>query len=303
MPLHSGMASITRYTTSAGATRWTVRYRQPDGSQTQKRGFRTKRDAELFSATTEVKKATGDYVAPRLGRVTVGQLAPSWLERKELLSRSTYTSAELTWRLHVAPRWESVAVSAVDVLAVEAWITSMIRGGKGAVVVRQAHGVSVGILDDAQKGRADRGQSGEGCRESTCAAGQAARLPDGRRRAPARRRGGRVSGRWCWCWRTAVCAGARRSGCGCATSSSCGGGCRCRRTPTRGVGGASRSAHPRAARPDRCRCPNSCSMRCRCSARARATTIWCFRSSTAVSAAGVPPKQGWFPTAVEARRD
>ena len=278
LPLHSGMASITRYTTSAGATRWTVRYRQPDGSQTQKRGFRTKRDAELFSATTEVKKATGDYVAPRLGRVTVGQLAPSWLERKELLSRSTYTSAELTWRLHVAPRWESVAVSAVDVLAVEAWITSMIRGGKGAVVVRQAHGVLVGILDDAQKGRRIAGNPAKGV-ENLPARPVKRRVyltaDDVHRLADEAGEFGPLVLVLAYCglrWGEAA-AGARRR---VPAAAAVGVGER-----DAGVGGASRSANPRAARPDRCRCPNSCSMRCRCSARARATTIWCFLRGTA----------------------
>ena len=40
-----------------------------------KRGFRTKRDAQLFAATVEVSKAKGEYVAPKLGRVSVGELA------------------------------------------------------------------------------------------------------------------------------------------------------------------------------------------------------------------------------------
>ena len=146
------MASIERYTTDAGP-RYSVRYRTPDGRQTQKRGFKTKRDAELFLATTEVKMATGDYVAPKLGRVTVGELAPAWLERKRLLSASTYRGNELHWRLHVAPRWASTPVSAVDLLAVEAWITSLISSGAGAQTVRKSYSVLVGILNDAVKGK------------------------------------------------------------------------------------------------------------------------------------------------------
>lgn len=35
------------------------RYRKPDHSQTDKRGFRTKRDAELLMATVEISKAHG----------------------------------------------------------------------------------------------------------------------------------------------------------------------------------------------------------------------------------------------------
>ena len=55
------MGSITSYETSAGR-RYRVRYRKPDRSQTDKRGFRTKRDAELYLAASEVRKATGEFI-------------------------------------------------------------------------------------------------------------------------------------------------------------------------------------------------------------------------------------------------
>ena len=48
------MATIEHYQTASGATLYRVRYRTPDNRQTQKRGFTTKRDAELFAATVEV---------------------------------------------------------------------------------------------------------------------------------------------------------------------------------------------------------------------------------------------------------
>ena len=55
------MATVERYSTAAG-TRWRVRFRTPDHRQTDKRGFRTKRDAEAFASTVEVRMLTGDYV-------------------------------------------------------------------------------------------------------------------------------------------------------------------------------------------------------------------------------------------------
>src|SRR6476646_769713 len=118
------MASIERYSTGAGV-RYSVRYRVPGGTQTKKRGFKTKRDAELFLANTEVRKATGDYVAPKLGRVTVGDLAESWLERKRQ-SRSVgyHYWLQSAWRVHIAPRWASVSVADVDLLDIETWIAT-----------------------------------------------------------------------------------------------------------------------------------------------------------------------------------
>jgi hypothetical protein len=74
------MAQVVAYQTKAGR-RYRVRYRRPDKRQTDKRGFATKREAELFVATVEVSKARGEYVAPSLGRVTVDGLAGDWLAR------------------------------------------------------------------------------------------------------------------------------------------------------------------------------------------------------------------------------
>jgi hypothetical protein len=68
------VATIESYQTSSGAKRYVVRYRTPQRTQTKKRGFKTKRDAQEFAATVEVEKLTGKYVAPSLGQVTVREL-------------------------------------------------------------------------------------------------------------------------------------------------------------------------------------------------------------------------------------
>ena len=44
------MANVTRYKTSKGEARYRVRYRKPDGTQTDKRGFKRKIDAENWAA-------------------------------------------------------------------------------------------------------------------------------------------------------------------------------------------------------------------------------------------------------------
>ncbi len=51
------MATISKYQTASGATLYRVRYRTPDRVQTDKRGFKTKRDAEAFANSVEVTKA------------------------------------------------------------------------------------------------------------------------------------------------------------------------------------------------------------------------------------------------------
>ncbi|MFC8531377.1 tyrosine-type recombinase/integrase [Nocardia sp. NPDC057227] len=156
------MATIEPYETKAGK-RYQVRYRKPDGKQTKKRGFRRKIDAEQFASTVEVSKMAGDYVAPALGRITVAELAPTWLRRKESqVAPSNYRTLESAWRNHVQPRWGARQVAQIDLADVEVWIGEMGRGGSGPTTVIRAYGVLAGILDDAVKGKRLRSNPARG---------------------------------------------------------------------------------------------------------------------------------------------
>lgn len=158
------MATIESYQTKTGK-RYRVRYRTPDHRQTDKRGFRTKRDAESFAATVEVEKLRGEYVAPSLGKITVTELAPEWLQRKESdVAPSNYRTLDGAWRTHVKPKWGTRRVADIELGEVERWIADMARTvtgpdgnvsrkGAGATTIIRAYGVLAGILDDAVKGR------------------------------------------------------------------------------------------------------------------------------------------------------
>ena len=106
------MATIESYETAAGK-RYRVRYRKPDHSQTTKRGFRTKREAEVFLAVVETKKADGTYIDPTTARVTIQRLGAEWLAGQTHLKPSSTAVIESAWRLHVAPAWGSKAVGEV----------------------------------------------------------------------------------------------------------------------------------------------------------------------------------------------
>ncbi|MGA4690713.1 tyrosine-type recombinase/integrase [Rhodococcus sp. AB351] len=156
------MATIESYDTAAGK-RYMVRFRTPDRTQSKKRGFKTKRDAERFAATVEVEKMRGEYVPPSLGRITVDELAPDWLTRKQVdVKPSTYNAIDSSWRTHVQPRWGSTRITDIKLGMVERWIADMgrdeldddgrvVTNGSGATVVIRAYGVLAGILDDAVK--------------------------------------------------------------------------------------------------------------------------------------------------------
>lgn len=157
------MATIESYETSTGAKRYMVRYRTPNLSQTKKRGFKTKRDAQEFAATVEVQKLTGTYVSPSAGRITIGTLGPAWLDRQTAhTAASSQRSRESAWRVHVSPRWRDVRVSDVKATDVQAWIAQLSadpptgrRKGVGlkAEVIETCLTVLSGIMDDAETDR------------------------------------------------------------------------------------------------------------------------------------------------------
>jgi len=142
------MATIEKYQTRSGATLYRVRYRKPDRKQTQKRGFTTKREAEMFAATVEVAKARGEYVAPSVGRTTIGELGPAWLSRQRgHLKAASIAGQESSWRTHVQPRWAAARIGDIRHSDVQAWVAEL-SGRRGPDCVRAAvriHGIVTGV--------------------------------------------------------------------------------------------------------------------------------------------------------------
>lgn len=165
------MGTIESYETSGGK-RYRVHYRTPDRKQTDKRGFRTKREADLFLATVEVTKATGEYIEPSRSRTTVLELGVDWLEAKRSrLKPSSYRAIDDAWRVYVAPRWGGMQVSAITHGDVRTWVSQLSAGTaktnrrdhirtkgqgarpKSATVVIRAYGVLSAVLEVAVKDR------------------------------------------------------------------------------------------------------------------------------------------------------
>ena len=151
------MATIEPYQTKAGK-RYRVRYRDPDRRQTQKRGFRTKRDAESFAATVEVAKLRGEYISPSDGKTTIAELGPGWLGRQAHLKPSAYAPLEVAWRIRVEPRWGATKLADIRPSGVQQWVADMTKGvGEAkplsATVVLRTHGVLASILDAAVRDR------------------------------------------------------------------------------------------------------------------------------------------------------
>ena len=145
------MGSVTPYETAAGK-RYRVRYRTPERRQTDRRGFKTKRDAELFLASIEVAKARGEFVQPADARETIGALGPPWLSNQSHLKPSSLRPLEIAWRLYVEPRWGARKVSEIRHSDVQTWVSDLSRE-RGATTVLRVYGVLAAILDVAVKDR------------------------------------------------------------------------------------------------------------------------------------------------------
>jgi integrase len=116
------LGSVTPYETASGR-RYRVRYRQPNKSQTDKRGFRTKREAELFLASVEVTKSRGEYVSAAKGRITVGETASEWIDSQAQLKPSTKAGYLSIVNRQIIPRWGSVALGDISHADVQTWIS------------------------------------------------------------------------------------------------------------------------------------------------------------------------------------
>lgn len=143
------MATISRYRTQSGKSLFRVRYRTPDRRQTDKRGFRTKREAEAFAATVEHSKLVGAYVSPSAGRVTVGEVFTRWRDGLGHLRPKTLENALSSYRKHVEPRWSTTPVGDVRPPAIRSWVATMSADGAGPATIERALGILRQVLQVA----------------------------------------------------------------------------------------------------------------------------------------------------------
>ncbi len=149
------MGSISAYETSAGK-RYRVRYRKPDHLQTDKRGFRTKREAEDFLSSVEVSKLRGEWVDPSRSRITVGEWAEHWYAAQLQLKATTLSGYRYSLDRHVLPHWGTVRLVDIGHADVQGWVT-LLAGTLAASTVRQIFLVLAGLTKYAiRDGRLSR---------------------------------------------------------------------------------------------------------------------------------------------------
>lgn len=142
------MGSITPYETAKGR-RYRVRYRKPDRTEADKRGFTTVREAKLYLSMVTVSKSKGEYIDPS-SRVPVRMFADSWLRSKQppMSKPSYYMTLERAWKNHVAPVWADREIWSIRRSEVQDSVSDLATQ-KSSTVVLRALGVLDGILDVA----------------------------------------------------------------------------------------------------------------------------------------------------------
>ncbi|MDI9914408.1 tyrosine-type recombinase/integrase [Rhodococcus sp. IEGM 1379] len=140
------MATVKAYDTAAGR-RYRVRYRTPQGKQTDKRGFTTKKAAEAWANNVEVDKLKGIYVSPSAGKTTVVEMYEQWKPTKLNLAPSSLRRYELTWEGQIAPEWRDVKVADLTATSIEVWLAKLVAQPLSPTTVKKAHQLLSMLLD------------------------------------------------------------------------------------------------------------------------------------------------------------
>ena len=111
----------------------------------------------------------GDFIDPRLGKVTVGELWHRFADARRL-ERASRKRDESHWRNHVAPHWARWPVGKIMKPDVSAWVVKMERAGVGATTIEGSVGVLRALLEQGVDARLIRVNPARGVRKPRRAA-------------------------------------------------------------------------------------------------------------------------------------
>jgi integrase len=129
--------------------RWRARYVDDSGREHTK-AFTRKADAQAWlDSEVTAKLATGTYVAPNAGLVTVGAVYTSWSASQGHISPKTAATRRSVWGSRVEPLWGNVTVIDVKTARIRRWVSSMVADGVGAPTIENAFGLLRQVLGAA----------------------------------------------------------------------------------------------------------------------------------------------------------
>ena len=126
------MASIRTKQLTNGKSAYLVRFRTADGHE-RSRQFARRRDAEHFAHLTEVDRAQGSFVDPRLGKITVAEWFERWWPTVTNLRPTTRARDEASFRTHIAPTFGTMQLARVDRTSAREWAARLSDPDEGAL--------------------------------------------------------------------------------------------------------------------------------------------------------------------------
>ncbi len=115
-----------------------------------KRGFSTKRDAEIFLASVEIAKVKGEWVDPTRARSLLLQVAEQWFRAQVQVKPTTRSGYRFHLDKYVLPRWGQTRLVDVRHGDVQTWIGEL-AAQLGPSMVRQIHLILLGVLKFAMR--------------------------------------------------------------------------------------------------------------------------------------------------------
>jgi integrase len=141
------MASIRRRRYEDGGG-YQVRYRDPNG-RSRSKTFRRKIDASRFAQTVEADKSRGDWLDPRLAKVTFGQYVDEWRPTIATLKPTTRSGYESLLRAHLLRFFGNAPLGKIKPKDIQAFIADLEKRELSAARIRQAYRLLSMILKSA----------------------------------------------------------------------------------------------------------------------------------------------------------
>jgi integrase len=133
--------------------RWRARFVDDQGKERNK-AFRTKASAQAWlDEEITPALASGTYVAPEAGKVTVAHVYASWSASQAHISPKTAATRKSAWSSRVEPHWGSVAVIDIKTSAVKAWVAKMKSDDVGTATIENVFGLLRQVLGAAVEDR------------------------------------------------------------------------------------------------------------------------------------------------------
>jgi len=114
------MASITK----RPGGKYRARHRDPAGRE-HARHFTRKVDAQRWLDEVTASTVRGEYVDPKLGRITVGDWSARWLASKANVKASTRDRYAGILSAHVEPAWGTVRLVDVTHAEIQSWVSTL----------------------------------------------------------------------------------------------------------------------------------------------------------------------------------